>query len=69
MKIIINSNIKDYIATKLVHNVIVSDDKALERECAYRFTHDGEDIIVSSIKNKNSMRFEVFYYKELQNER
>ena len=69
MKIIINSHIEDYIATRLVHGVIVSDDKALERECAYRFSHEGGDIIVSSIKNKNSMRFEVFNAKELQNER
>ena len=64
MRIIINSHIEDYIATRLVYSVIVNYDKALERECVYRYTHDGEDIIVSSIKNKNSMRFEVFYYRE-----
>lgn len=69
MKIIINSHIEDYIATRLVHSVIVTDDKALERECVYRYTHEGGDIIVSSIKNKNSMRFEVFNDKERQNER
>lgn len=69
MKIIINSHIEYYIATRLVYSVIVSDDKALERECVYRFTHEGEDIIVTSIKNKNSMRFEVFNNKEQQNER
>ena len=67
MKIIINSHIEDYIATRLVHSVIVNDDKALERECAYRYTYEGKDVIVSSIKNKNSMRFEVFYYKEQEN--
>ena len=63
MRIIINSHIEDYIATRLVYSVIVNDDKALERECVYRFTHEGEDVIVSSIKNKNSMRFEVFKEK------
>lgn len=63
MRIIINSHIEDYIATRLVYSVVVSDDKALERECVYRYSHEGEDVIVASIKNKNSMRFEVFKEK------
>ena len=63
MKIIINSHIEDYIAIRLVYGLIVSIDEALEMEGVYRFTDECEDIIVSSIKNKNSMRFEVFKEK------
>jgi hypothetical protein len=63
MRIIINSHIEDYFAIRLVYGLVRSIDKALEIEGVYRFTDGDEDIIVSSIKNKNSMRFEVFKEK------